>query len=107
MEGITVVASVCAVRGHEADVEAALAELVASTHMEEGCLRYALHRHSDDPGRFVIIEHWRDRESLQAHFERAHMAAFMVQAGPWLEGGSVVHVLEPLPKGQGHKGRMH
>ncbi|MBX7159089.1 MAG: antibiotic biosynthesis monooxygenase [Acidimicrobiia bacterium] len=106
MSEITIVASIHAATGHEDDVEAALEVLIEATHREPGCLRYVLHRHHDDPARFVLIEHWQDQVSLDTHFQAEHMAAFMTAVAPWLEGGSVVHVLEPLPKGDATKGRL-
>lgn len=106
MSEITIVASIHAAEGHEADVEAALETLIEATHAEAGCLRYVLHRHTDDPAKFVLIEHWRDQEALDVHFRTEHMGAFMATAGPWLDGDSMLHVLEPLPKGDAAKGRL-
>lgn len=106
MQEITIVASIHAIPGHEAEVESALESLIEATHAEEGCLRYVLHRYKDDAAKFVIIEHWRDQEALDSHFRAEHMAVFMTTVGPWLEGGSVLHVLEPVHAGDTSKGRL-
>lgn len=106
MAEITIIASIHASEGHVEDVEAALETLIEATHAEAGCIRYVLHRHADDPAKFVLIEHWRDQDALDVHFRTEHMGAFMTAAGPWLEGGSMLHVLEPLPKGDDMKGRL-
>lgn len=106
MAEITIVASIHAAAGHEADVEAALGTLIEATHAEPGCIRYVLHRHADDAAKFVLIEHWRDQDALDIHFRTEHMGTFMATAGPWLEGGSMLHVLEPVPKGDDEKGRL-
>lgn len=106
MSEITIVASIHAASGHEADVESALEVLIRATHDEPGCIRYVLHRYRDDPAKFVLIEHWRDQDALDTHFRAEHMATFMTTVGSWLEGGSVLHLLEPVPKGDDTKGRL-
>ncbi|MFN8103083.1 MAG: putative quinol monooxygenase [Acidimicrobiia bacterium] len=106
MQEITIVASIHAIPGHEADVQAALEALIEATHAEEGCLRYVLHRYREDSTKFVIIEHWRDQDALDSHFGAEHMRAFMTTVGPWLEGGSVLHVLEPVRIGDETKGSL-
>lgn len=54
---------------------------------EEGCLRYDLHRVSDDPDRFVLIERWASQAALAAHDAAPHMvesdaACAAFRAGP-------------------------
>ena len=87
-------------------MESALGDLIRATHEEPGCLRYVLNRHHDDAAKFVLIEHWQDQKALDSHFRAEHMTAFMATVGPWLEGGSVLHVLEPVPSGDDTKGRL-
>jgi quinol monooxygenase YgiN len=53
----------------------ALAELLeySLTHVrrsrtEPGCLLHSVHQDVEDPLRIVFLEHWADKESLDAHF---------------------------------------
>ncbi|WP_186137397.1 putative quinol monooxygenase [Burkholderia gladioli] len=54
---------------HAEDVERALERAVPEVRKESGCLQYDLHRDQTRPGRFVMIERWRDAEALKAHGE--------------------------------------
>ena len=77
------------VRGHTlmwhrstpAWAEQLLRGLIEPTHAEAGCLAYALHRGSDDPQRFVLVERWASREDLDAHGVADHMEASRAAAG--------------------------
>ena len=74
--------------GREADLRAALLDLVVPTRAEDGCLRYDLHDDPEDPARFAFYEVWATREHHRAHDATAHVAA-IVAALPGLteEGG--------------------
>ncbi|MEW6283305.1 MAG: antibiotic biosynthesis monooxygenase family protein, partial [Candidatus Eremiobacterota bacterium] len=54
--------------GKEAELMAALKEVARPTRAEPGCLEYELHRCTEDPTRFVMLEKWTSPDALQAHF---------------------------------------
>ncbi|GAB2512340.1 putative quinol monooxygenase [Nocardia heshunensis] len=56
----------------------AFERLAPLVRAEPGCLQYDLHRVTDDPDRFVLLEEWASREALAAHDDAPHMIA----AGP-------------------------
>ena len=56
-------------------LEAALRELAAATHDEEGCLQYSLQRGLAEPDTFVTVEKWRSQDDLDAHMQTPHIAA--------------------------------
>ena len=65
---ILVVASVLA-RAETAEEVALLAvEHCRRSREEPGCLAHAVHRHVEEPLRFVFVERWTDRAALDAHF---------------------------------------
>jgi quinol monooxygenase YgiN len=64
---LAIVATIVAQPEHRSGVEAALKRAVAATLLEPGCEQYALHLDRDDANRFVMIERWRDKGSLDAH----------------------------------------
>lgn len=56
--------------------KAAIAEMVAASNAEEGCIAYAFTQDVLQPGVLHIVEKWRDEAALAAHFATPHMAAF-------------------------------
>ena len=95
MPKVTVVAIHVAKPGSEADLEAALKELIAPTREEAGFIQYDLHRDLDEPRRFLFFELWESRELLQQHSKSDHLANFRQKAGGWIEQ-SQLHILEQI-----------
>jgi quinol monooxygenase YgiN len=56
--------------------KAAIADMVAASNAEEGCIAYAFTQDLGDPSILHIVEKWRDEEALRVHFATPHMAAF-------------------------------
>ena len=46
--------------------------LIAHTRLESGCLAYDLYHDLKNPGHFVFIEAWENREALDAHVQSEH-----------------------------------
>jgi quinol monooxygenase YgiN len=61
MSEVVVVGSFTVQEGKEEEATQAMAELMAPTHEESGCILYALHRGSDDPKRLAFVERWASR----------------------------------------------
>ena len=74
----------------------ALAELVAATLAEQGCLAYAAYESGAAPGLFVTVEEWRSQADLDAHMQTPHIARAFEVLGPVLEGEVAIHPLQPL-----------
>lgn len=68
--------------GREAELEAALRELVGKVAHEPGAVAYTLHRAPDVPGRFFFYERYRDEAAVATHM-----------ATPYLK-----HVLDLVPE---------
>ena len=56
--------------------KAAIADMVAASNAEEGCIAYAFTQDILEPGTIHIVEKWKDEAALAAHFATPHMAAF-------------------------------
>jgi len=56
-------------------------EHVHRSRLEPGCLLHSVHRDVEQPDRFVFIEHWADRDALDAHFGVAESRAFAKALG--------------------------
>ncbi len=77
-------------------VRAGLAELVAATQAEEGCLAYDAFESSAAPGVFVTIESWRNQADLDAHMTTPHVAKAFEALGGAIAGDLAIHPLKPL-----------
>lgn len=106
MAGPVVVAIFRAQEGHEATVRTALDGLVTPTHEEEGCIKYAVHRDTNDPRTFALVEVWRSQDDLDAHFTRPHMQGLGDLFAEHLDGTPVIHFCEPLGVGTDEKGLL-
>jgi len=74
---LVVVATLVAKPGHEATLKAALERVVPPSRAEAGCLRYELNSDNEQPGRFLMLEQWRDHEALRQHEATAHFQALV------------------------------
>lgn len=59
-----------------AGVLAALADVIAETRAEPGCLFYDFAEDVLEPNVFRVSEGWRDTDALRHHFASAHMERF-------------------------------
>lgn len=59
----------------------AIADMVAASNAEEGCIAYAFTQDLGDPSIIHIVEKWQDEAALAAHFATPHMAAFGAAIG--------------------------
>lgn len=62
--------------GALAQARAAIADMVAASNTEPGCIAYAFTQDVCDPTVLHIVEKWQDDAALAAHFATPHMAAF-------------------------------
>jgi quinol monooxygenase YgiN len=78
-EHVYVVCSQLLVRdGSEDAVAAVMAELVAASNAEPGCLLYLAHRHLEDPRRFMFYEQYVDEAAFAAHVASEHYQRLVV-----------------------------
>ncbi len=101
---VVVVATFVAKPDRADEIEQFGREVVAPTHGEDGCVKYALHRDTSDPNTFVLVEVWRSQEDLDQHFAQPHMA-LVAELQDAIEDSSV-HFLEPVPYGDRAKGTL-
>ena len=57
----------------------AMAAMVAASRAEPGCIAYAYAQDLFDPGLIHVVERWRDRAALIAHFASPHLAKWRTQ----------------------------
>jgi quinol monooxygenase YgiN len=63
---------------------AATAENARHSRREPGIARFDLHRHADDPTRFVLVEDYRTPDAPAQHKETAHYAKWRDAVAAWM-----------------------
>ncbi|MEO9138169.1 MAG: putative quinol monooxygenase [Jatrophihabitans sp.] len=99
MSDLVVVALIKAKPGSEDVVRGALADLVAPTRDEAGCVSYALYESQTEGGTFVTLETWKAQSDLDAHMQSPHIAATFAAAGDGLAEAPAIHTLKPIDVG--------
>jgi quinol monooxygenase YgiN len=84
----------------------ALAAAVRAAHAEQGCELYALHRTSEDPIRFVMVEQWADADALAAHTQGDGVQGLLRALTGKLAGAPQILRLTALPEGDTKLGRL-
>lgn len=77
---VTVVAMMTAKPNKIEQAREALVALLEPTHLEQGCINYDMHQHSDDPRRFVFYENWTTKADLDKHAQSDHLQALLKQS---------------------------
>src|SRR5680860_1884089 len=102
---VTVVASMKVKPGEEEGALEILSGVIQATHTEDGCVKYTLHRSSNQPGAFCIVEKWRSQAELDEHFKQPHMAP-LAEAVELLSEPPQILFCEPVAVGDTVKGLL-
>lgn len=86
MSLLTVIATLRARPGKEAELKDYLTTLVGYTRTEMGCVAYDLNQQQGDPGLFVIVEYWTGRSALDQHMSMPYMQEFAASVDDLLAG---------------------
>ena len=70
--------------GMEAQLFAALGEILEPTQAEDGCVFVHLFESLAAPRVFMIHSQWKDEAAFAAHTEMAHMMSFLGKVGDML-----------------------
>ncbi len=89
--GLTLFGRFHAREGLEAEVAAALADVLPPTRAEAGCLRIEAYRANTDPRLFFLCSHWTDEAAFDAHAALPHTVAFLQRVQPLIDHPLDVH----------------
>jgi len=104
MDEVFMVVKFKAKKGKESALAEELSALAQATHLEEGCLLYALHRDLNDPSQFVIIERFASKSTLDVHYAFPYFSKhFSVISSLIEKEPEVVHL---TPMGSSKKGKL-
>jgi len=102
---VTVIATFTVKEEHEDEALSILKGVVEASHGEEGCLLYTLHKATNKPQTYSIVEKWRSQDDLHAHFGQPHMQP-MTQAVDMLAEPPRILFCEPVSVGDESKGQL-
>ena len=92
----SIIATIKAKAGSEADFEAAALQLVAAVRANEpGCLLYTLSK-GEVPSSFVFMERYADEEALKAHRGTEHFKTLGRAMGAFMDGPPTVQRMVEL-----------
>ena len=108
MSEIVVVVSLQAAEGRGDEIAKAFAESIPPTHEEDGCVKYALHRDTNDADHFVHVEKWRSQDDLDRHMKTPHLKQVFTALGVpgVLAGAPQMWFLNAEPYGTDAKGKL-
>jgi quinol monooxygenase YgiN len=72
-------------------------EHVHRSRLEPGCLLHSVHYDVEDPNRIVFIEHWADRDALDAHFDVPASGAFVAGLRDLTAASPTIEIYEATP----------
>ena len=79
-----------------AAMKTVLAELVAHSRREAGCLHYELFQRADATHVFQTVERWRDQAAVDAHMASAHVAEAIARATPLFGAAPEIQAFDPV-----------
>jgi len=101
---VTVIATLHPRDGQQDAVVEAVAEVADHFHAEAGCLKYTLHR--SGRSRLILVESWRDQQSLEAHSRSDAYADLSTQLKELLSQPPEVRLASPVPVGREAQGSL-
>jgi len=101
MAKVTVIATMRAKPGKEAELQDYLLKLVEHTRQEAGCIDYDLLRQQDDPSIFVMYENWTDKAALDQHAQMPYMHALGAALPELLRSPLELQLLDMLTSPRG------
>lgn len=84
-EGLTIFARFYAREGREAQVAAAIAQIVPPTRAEPACLGIEGYRDTRDPRLFFIHSRWSDEAAFEHHADLPHTVRFLETVEPLID----------------------
>jgi quinol monooxygenase YgiN len=85
MAELCIFARAHSVPGREAELEAAIRDVLASARTEPGCLKANLFRSHRDAGEFFVHSRWRDEAAYESHRTEPHTAVFRERIAPLVD----------------------
>ncbi len=69
-------------------------ELIQPSRNEDGCISYSFYEDQTKPNHFLFFERWKDRESIDAHFQKNYFKVFAERFPDMIEGKGEINIYE-------------
>jgi quinol monooxygenase YgiN len=106
MSEVVVVVTLRAQPGKDEEMRAVLTAGSGETHVEDGCLVYAMHQRVDDPLEFAIIECWASQAHLDAHLGLPKVKEMIGAIDGLADGQPAFGIYATLAAGDPEKGAL-
>lgn len=104
--GCSIIGTVYGRPEKRAELRALLAEFVAPTRAEPGCIEYQFHVSQDDPDAFVFYENFASQEALDEHLKMPHLAPLLARKDELLAREIEIRYLTMLAPYQAQRGTV-
>ncbi len=95
---ITLIARLPVVEGRMDEALAAFKVLMPEVAKEEGTVLYSLNTDKADPNTLVIVEQYRDEESLKFHSSTPYLKEFFAKSASFTRGRPEVVIMEEISR---------
>ena len=68
--------------------------LLQPSREESGCISYSFYEDQFAQNQFLFFERWRDRDSIDAHFEKSYLKDFAARFPGMIEGEAEINIYE-------------
>jgi quinol monooxygenase YgiN len=92
VSSVVVVGDIHTLIGRKREVVELLRETQDRARVEPGCVSYAFAEIVADPGRYVVIQEWRDGDALQEHYGSDAFKNYQARIGALLVRPSEVRI---------------
>lgn len=74
---ISIVAKFTVHEGEESNFFRLISPLIKDSQAEEGCIEYALQKHTEKPLSYCLIEKWKDADAVEFHNNTPHFTTIV------------------------------
>lgn len=74
---ISVIAILTSKKDTDATLQIELKKLLNATLYEEGCLSYEIYEYSDEKGKYIVTNQWKNEDALIKHRASPHFKYFI------------------------------
>lgn len=95
---VTLIARLPIIEGKMGEALEAFKELMSRVAGEEGTVLYSLNVEKADPNTLVVVEQYKDKESLKFHSSTPYLKEFFEKSASFTRGKSDVAIMEEISR---------
>ncbi|MDD3845569.1 MAG: putative quinol monooxygenase [Syntrophorhabdaceae bacterium] len=95
---ITLIARLPIVEGKMDEALGEFKELMSRVAKEEGTVLYSLNREKADPNTLVVVEQYKDEDSLKFHSSTPYLKSFFAKSVSFVVGKPEVVIMEEISR---------